>query len=126
MVRVNESRVMVFEPQSPGDFSHYVYAGQGHDFAVGKFGKALAIDAANNLYIVTEARVSIEEYDPASPGTPICRYETPSRQGGIKGMTVNPIRGEVFYFSSKDAKIHQLSACSEGKFKETAKFGCDA
>ncbi len=82
----------------------------------------MTIDVADNLYAVTESGVSIEEYDPASPNTPICRYETPSRQGGIQGMTVNPLRGEVFYFSYKDAKIHQLGACSEGKFKETAKF----
>jgi len=118
----NGARVMVFEPQSPGDFSHYVYAGQGADIAVEKFSEALAIDAADNLYVVTEGGVSIEEYDFDNPNTPICRYETPGRQGGILGMTVNPIRGEVFYFSEKDNKIHQLSACSEGKFKETAKF----
>jgi hypothetical protein len=72
---------------------------------------------------VSEFEVSIEEYDPDNPSTPLCRYETPGRKGGILGITVNPITGEVFYFSQKDKKIHQLSACNkEGALVQTGEF----
>ena len=112
-------RVMAFEPQAPNDFSHYVYAGQSHDIAVGQGGEGLAIDAAGNLYLNAEFQTSIEEYAPANPSTPICRFETPGRKGGILGMTVDPVSGEVFYFSGRDKKFHQLRSCNaEGKLEE--------
>jgi hypothetical protein len=120
---IGTSRVMVFKPQSPGDYSHYAYAGQEHDIAVGKGVENLAIDSAGNLYANAEGEVSIEKYSPSQPNTPTCRYETPSRGGGILGMTVNPTNGEVFYYSAKNKKIHQLAPCNgEGKILQSAEF----
>ena len=119
-----ESRVMVFEPQSPGDYEHYIYAGRSHDIAATHEGvnygpRALSLDTAGNLY--TEANTkAIYEFAPGEP-TPICEYQLPT--GGITGMTVNPESGEVFYFTYKDGKIHQLAPCNaQGKFVETTSF----
>jgi hypothetical protein len=118
----NNRRVMVFEPESPGDYEHYVYAGQSHDIATGRGSSTLAADESGTVYVVT-GETSIEAYDPASPSTPICSFETPNGQGGIEGMTVDPVKGEVFYFSFKNKKIHQLASCNgEGEFVQTAEF----
>jgi len=116
-------RLAEFEPQSAGDYAHYVYAGQGHDVWAGSLHDPSAppfvgnpiFDAAGNLY-GTNAR-HVYELDPSQPSAPAtCQYEFP--QGGIEAMTVDPQTGEVFFFSEKDTRIHQLSACSEGKFTE--------
>ena len=112
-----KKRIMEFEPQAPGDFEHYVYAGQAHDFevAVGQEGARPVADAAGHVYTAFEG--GIEEYDPSSPGAPpICKFTL--ALGGIQSLTVNPQSGEVFFYDSNDQLIHRLLACSEGKFVE--------
>jgi len=114
-----ENRIMVFEPQSPGDYQHYVYAGRSRDI-VNPQGSRLAIDSAGNLYVAGGA--AIYEFSPAEPVAPVCEYQLPI--GGIQAMTVNSQDGEVFYYSYKDKKIHQLAACnSQGEFVETTSSG---
>lgn len=115
-----ESRVMVFKPQSPDDYEHYVYTGHANDVAYKSLGGApqgLAVDDASNLYIQKE-EVAIYEFSPGNNHTPVCEYQVPS--GGLTAITVNPVTGEVFYFSSKNRLIHRMSACNaEGEFEET-------
>jgi DNA-binding beta-propeller fold protein YncE len=112
------TRVMVFEPQSPGDYQHYVYSGRANDIAatnggIGYGPSHLALDDAGNLYTDTER--DIYEFAPGEPDTPVCQFTIAA--GGIAALTVNPQTGEPFYFSYKTKKINQLSACnSEGKF----------
>ncbi len=115
-----EHRLMVFKPQSPGDYEHYVYAGQEHDLATtGHFPVGPVTDAAGHVYVSGEQ--DVEEYDPAQPSAPpICQFAYPA--GGIYGMTVDPATGEPFFYSYKDKKIHRLSACEEGKFVELEAF----
>jgi len=120
-----ESRVMVFEPQSPDDYEHYVYAGRSHDIATDEgsvkyFPERLALDFAGNLYTVSREN-AIYEFAPGDGTAPSCEFKLPA--GGIQGITVNPESGEVFYFSYKNKKIHQLAPCNaEGKLVETTAF----
>lgn len=120
-------RLMVFRPQTPGDYEHYVYAGQANDISSGFFNNHNApsrpmVDEAGHVYISGETY--IEEFDPTQPSTPICTFSRPS--GGIMSATVNPKTGAVFYFTFKDAEkntyyIHQLNHCNaQGKFVEDA------
>lgn len=109
-----ENRIMLFEPQSPGDYEHYVYTGRANDIDV--LGTRIALDYAGNIYASTDQE--IREYNLADPTSPVCEYELAA--GDIRGMTPNPANGEIFYFSSKNKKIHQLAACNgEGEFVET-------
>jgi hypothetical protein len=116
-----EHRTMVWKPQSPGDYEHYVYAGPASDLDLSG---PVFLDDAGNLYNSTSEE--IREFAPGQPGelVSICKYEfpVPVEGGGGAAMTVNPVTGEVFY--TLDAKsIHQLSACDEaGKFEEAGTF----
>jgi hypothetical protein len=115
-----DRRLMVFKPQSPGDYEHYVYAGQGHDLATtGDFPIGPVTDAAGHVYV--KGNEYVDEYDPTQPSAPpICHFDYLA--GGIYGMTVDPATGEPFFYSYKDRKIHRLSACQEGKFVELESF----
>jgi DNA-binding beta-propeller fold protein YncE len=117
-------RVMVFEPQSSGDYEHYVYAGRGDDIAFTQAAVGpqyvpihLALDDANDLYVANER--SLFEFAPGEPDTAVCSYfVVPS--GGLASMTANPQTGEVFYFSNKDKRVHRLGPCDPetGEFAE--------
>jgi hypothetical protein len=117
-------RVMVFKPQSPGDYEHYVYTGRANDIAATKGGVSylpsiLATDSSGNLYTANET--DIFKFAPGQPDTPICQFHLAA--GGIFSMTVNPAGGEPFYYNFKTTKIQQLSACnSEGKFVAKGSF----
>ncbi len=107
-------RLMTFEPQSPGDYEHYVYAGQAHD--VPMIGTSPVADAAGDIYArKLDGIVKIDPDQPADP--PLCEFKFP--KGHIYGITVNQLNGEVFFYTDTDKKIHQLSSCNgTGKFKE--------
>ncbi|MDX6602553.1 MAG: hypothetical protein QOF13_1755 [Solirubrobacterales bacterium] len=112
-------RVMVFKPQTPGDYEHYVYAGKSSDIAAGFLPSnppfRPTVDDSGDVYVSGEAYV--EKYDPAQPSISICSFKLPT--GGIKAAAVDPMSGRVFFFTNKDAKIHQLNPCNaEGKFVE--------
>jgi hypothetical protein len=105
----SESRIMVFEPESPGDYEHYVYTGRANDIK-GISGE-LALDSADHLYVGRES--SIREIAVDNPGSPICEFNLAA--GGIRTFTVNPATGELFYFSYKTHKITQLNTCNSAK-----------
>ncbi|HEX7244500.1 MAG TPA: hypothetical protein VF245_02915 [Solirubrobacterales bacterium] len=111
---------MTFEPQSPGDYEHYIYSGTVNDIGAGFFGEGKypatpVVDSAGNLYVAEET--FIQKYEPSvSRKTPVCSFEL--KVGGISAMTVDPDTGEPFFYTYKDKKVHQLSACKEGKFSE--------
>jgi hypothetical protein len=112
------SRVMVWEPESPGNYEHYAYAGQGRDFVTSSdedWFERLAL--VGNDRIVTATRQIIREFA-TTGGPPICTYLVPG--GGVQGMTANPETGEVFYSPVNDGKLHRLGPCDEatGKFEE--------
>ncbi|HET7444453.1 MAG TPA: hypothetical protein VFJ57_07325 [Solirubrobacterales bacterium] len=114
-------RLMVFRPETPGDYEHYVYAGQAKDIGSGFLPThppyRPVVDDAGDVYVAGETY--IEKYDPAQPAIPICTFSLTT--GGITSMTVNPATGAPYYYSFKvaDRKIHQLSPCNgEGKFVE--------
>ncbi len=108
-----EERVMVFEAG--------VYTGRDHDIAPYPQGpnyipKGLAVDDPGNLYMHSED--AIYEFSAANHLTPVCEFQFTA--GGIKSLTVDPVSGAPFFYSSKGKKeIHQLSPCnSEGEFEE--------
>jgi hypothetical protein len=110
-------RVMTFTPQSPGDYSHYAYAGRPSD--VSGFGGKLAVDQAGNLYVAKET--GIYEFAPGQVTAPAC--EIAIAKGGVGSLAVDSKKGTPFYFSAKNRKIHRLSACNEaGKFTEVEEF----
>ncbi len=121
-------RLMEFEPESPGDYEHYVYAGQSHDVQAGFEGESKlpsmpVADAAGNLYVSEFEGGYVQKLDPHQPGAaPLCEFKVPG--SGVYSLTVNPLTGEAFFFSEKNRRIHQLSAgCNgEGKFTETSSF----
>ena len=118
-------RLMVFKPQSPGDYEHYVYTGRSNDIGAGKLGETRypsrpVIDVSGFVYVAGDE--TIQKYDPAQPGDPpLCEFTF--KKGGIKTITVNPASGEPFFYTYKDKKVHRLSAgCKEGKFAELEAF----
>jgi hypothetical protein len=116
-------RLMVFKPQTPADYEHYVYAGKANDIGAGFIPShnppyRPVTDDEGDIYVAGDDYV--EKYDPTQPAAPICEFEL--KGGGLAAMTVNPANGEVFYYNekSKDRKIHRLEPCNaEGKFVET-------
>lgn len=111
------SRVMVFEPESPGDYHHYVYAGRPHDlsYPIDNIAGILAVDSEGNLYTANPYG-AIYEFDPQDPLAPVCEYQDP--RGGLGGMTVDPATGGIFYFTANTpTKAYRLSPCQpDGKF----------
>jgi hypothetical protein len=120
----SETRVMVFKPESPGDYAHYVYTGRENDIGFSLGGVyttgGVTIDEAGNLYLHTTEFIS--EFPPGEKNTPSCRYKVPG--GGIEEVTVNPKSGDVFYTKEVGGgKIRQLAACNaQGEFKEKSSF----
>jgi len=121
-------RLMKFVPKTAGKFDDYEYAGSGEDIATGFEGEGKRLptgpvaDAAGDLYVGAGAEADrIEKYDAGSPGDPpVCKFTF--AKSGITAATVDPLSGEVFFFSFKAPKrIRQLSPCDEGteEFKET-------
>ncbi|MFL5872196.1 MAG: hypothetical protein ACJ75T_01800 [Solirubrobacterales bacterium] len=112
-------RLMIFKPQSPGDYAHYVYAGKDSDIG-GTFGQPSprypVLDDSGNVYAGGDG--FIVKYDlSVSRDKPVCTYTVGS---GITAFTVNPDTGEVFYYSGANRKLHLLNPCNaQGKFVET-------
>ena len=119
-------RLMVFRPESPGDFENYVYAGEvlaGEGFDLPT---APVADEAGNLYVGGgRGGETIKMFAPEAPaafpapppGPPDCEFSY--AQGGITAVTVNPETGEPFFFSYKKPKvIHRLSACEGANSKK--------
>jgi len=118
-------RLMKFVPKVPGKFDEYEYAGAAEDVGAG-FGAAgqpakPVLDSAGNVYVSSQ-ETSVEMYDTANPGDlPVCSFNF--AKGGISGLTVNPLSGEVFFFSYKLPKrLYRLGPCNAatGKFEGKA------
>lgn len=113
-----QNRVASFKPQSPGDFEHYVYAGQQDDITTGRQSgsfRRLGLVGAGRL--VTATQGTIREYAIGGGSTPVCAK---SISGQVEAMAANPVNGEVFYYTFADRKIHRLEPCNEatGEFQE--------
>jgi hypothetical protein len=114
-----ETRIMSFEPATPGDYEHYVYAGRSHDIigpqATNKHFASVAVDDAGNIYVSEETRIA--EYEPGS-SSPICETPKPTN---IVGFTVDARTGEVFYYNRAKRVIIQLNPCNDqGELTEAA------
>jgi hypothetical protein len=124
-----ESRVMVFKPESPGDYKHYVYAGRSSDIGYTLLEEHkpyfipenLAVDASGDLYMAAGTGDSVVEFNPSAPAAPVCNYKVP--RGGANGIAVNPETKQVYYYTSKDKKhIYQLECNNAGEFTQTDSF----
>lgn len=126
-VSAGSARLMVFKPQSPGDYAHYAYVGDVLSLA-GHLPTAPVTDAAGNIYVGGGAYgKDIKEYAPEAPvaypapapGKPLCSFEF--AKAGIVGTAVNPASGEVFFYSYKLPKrVRRLGSCNPktGEFTE--------
>ena len=107
-----EARVMIFKPETPGDYEHYVYTGETHDIKVGMAAGDLAIDSADDVYVIVgESQVyrflptNLAELNwEASPGCKSTHY------GRLLALTVNPSDGDVFIFGNTGKKLYRLSS----------------
>ncbi len=126
-LREERSRLMVFKPASPGDYAHYLYAGEVASFSgPGTPPTQPVIDAAGHIYtddedVIEERGVEVPSAYPAVSSPPLCSFDF--TKGGITAMTVDPANGEVFFFSSKSPKrVRRLGPCdrSTGKFAEAS------
>ncbi len=103
------SRVMVFRPQSPSDYEHYVYEGRENDLASSFEPRQLALDASGNLFAANLE--AIYEFAPGSPAAPVCHYRVPG--SGLNGMTVDDMHNLVYYYNYKyHGQISMLSGCN--------------
>jgi hypothetical protein len=111
-------RLMMFEPEVPEHYEHYVYAGRSKDVGVTSGENAPlnpTLDDAGNLYVQSENL--IQEYDPSGPTDPVCTFRF--KPGGITSITVDPKTGAPFFYTSKERLVHQLSPCTgSGEFIE--------
>lgn len=122
----NYHRFMVFEPETPGSYDKYVYAGEeltGSTFAGSPF--VASRDASGNIYAVTNGLTEIQMYAPQEPGpypgpaaVAVCSFKF--TKGGILSLTVNPLTGEAFFYSYKQPKrVRRLGPCDPGTGKFT-------
>ena len=108
-----QTRVMSFEPESPGDYEHYVYAGQGRDITAPASNPFSRIALVGSNRLVAASPKLIREYPTGGGKTPVCTFEVKS--GQVVGMAANPLNGEVFYFAEgKTSRLHRLGPCNEG------------
>ncbi len=115
-----EKRVMSFEPEHPGEYEHYAYAGQSKDIVVPhsfvRF-QRLAVIGGGRLVATTDS--SIVEYSTSGGSIPVCTYEP--HGGQVEALAANAVTGEVFYYAFGTAdKVHRLGSCdaTSGKFAE--------
>ncbi len=113
----SQARVMSFKPQSPGDYEHYVYAGQQNDIVTGTEQRFTRLGLVGSNRLVAASAGTIREYALGSSSTPICSLAV---SGQLYAMATNQVNGEVFYFTFSDRKLRRLKACNEetGKFEE--------
>jgi hypothetical protein len=113
------TRLMIFQPQSPGDYEHYVYAGETLGGQAGTIGpRNPVLDDSGHIFVGGEDYIA--EYNLSQLSSPVCAFSI--NAGGITSMTVNQETGEPFYYSYKNEKIHQLACNGEGKFVEKDAF----
>ncbi|HEY2632157.1 MAG TPA: hypothetical protein VGI26_07245 [Solirubrobacteraceae bacterium] len=115
-------RVMKFEPQTAGNYEHYIYSGLSNDIAAGNSLEGFThvpdsptLDAHGHIYVADENHIT--ELDVSSPSAaPLCEF-TFSR-GGILSLAVNPETEEVFFYENKTRSVRRLRPCSDGGFAE--------
>ena len=118
-VEPQQARVMSFRPESPGDYEHYVYAGQGNDIVfahVYEEPERMALVGGDRL--VAANQEAIREY-PLEAGAPAASCAL-AVSGQLFAMAANPLTGEVFYLTFADRSIHRLGPCDPetGEFEE--------
>jgi hypothetical protein len=113
-----QARAMSFEPASPGDYEHYVYAGQGKDITVSYANWFRRIALIGSDRLVAGSKQQINEYPTGGGSTPICSFEVSG--GVLAALTANPLNGEVFLFTQSSRVVRRLGPCDEatGKFEE--------
>jgi hypothetical protein len=111
-----QTRVMSFEPDQPGNYEHYSYAA-GRDIASnGDYFIRIALAGPDRL--VVTAKELISEYSTDGSSVPICNAK--SSGGQVEAMTANPNTGEVFYLTAGSKALHRMGSCNESskKFEE--------
>ena len=124
-------RLMVFKPESPGDYAHYVYAGEmlAASGVGGVFPSGPVLDQSGNIYVGGDTEgEDIEQFAPEAPvafpasshAPPLCTFNY--NKSGITAVTVNPLTGEPFFFTYKKEEtkkwVRSLGPCNP----ETGRF----
>lgn len=117
------SRITSFKPESPGNFEHYVYAGQAKDITIpstASWFRRIALAGPNRIVgLIKDGQ--LKEYATGN-STAICSRELTG--GEPQALAANPVTGEVFVLvSGIHFKLLRLGACNEstGEFPELQK-----
>ena len=111
---LGNGRVKIFRPESPGDYEHYVYAGETHDISIAA--GAVAVDEADNLYVIINgsriARVApVDLSTLVWGGSPDCESAS---FNGLGALAVNTNTGDVFTYGENPSegtkKFYRLSS----------------
>lgn len=114
-----EGRIMIFKPETAGNYEHYAYTGTAHDIPVGQETGGVALDSSGNLYTVAGSS-RVFRFAPLNLAgltwapTPECLSKS---YADVAGLTVNPGTGEVFIYSNGAKLFYRLnsSACAQSK-----------
>jgi hypothetical protein len=105
-------RLVSFEPCVADDYANYCYAaGKDIDAQISHGEPVKQISLIGDDRIVVSGEAAIAEYPIGSQSaTPVC---TRSVSGQLKGMTVNDLTGELFFYRLTDDTLHRLAPCNE-------------
>ncbi len=111
LIGIQEARVMSFEPTQPGDYEHYVYAGQNKDITTSSDNPFIRIALVGSTDLVAGSTELVREYATGGGSEPVCTHHVSG--GQLEGLTANPLTGEVFDFvHGRHGVIHRLGPCN--------------
>jgi hypothetical protein len=125
LVGSHTSRVMSFEPMQPGNYEHYVYAGQSHDITTSSAAPFIRIALVGSTDLVTGSGESVREYSASGGSSAICTRKILPQ---LVGLTANSETGEVFFFAqARHPLLHRLGPCdpTTNEFPETQQLTTD-
>lgn len=114
-----ENRLMMFRPEAPGGYEHYIYAGRSSDLAVGLEPEDVAVDAHGALYLgAAEVTERIYKLEPSESTTPVWEYRASSEVGSI---AVDPETGNLFIYKGSNTNTFVELSSPDGKIIEEFK-----
>lgn len=105
---VDETRIMVWRPKSPGDYSEYEYDGEvAHEYE----DEHVAADSGGDLYVTTNEENTIYKFDSGDLTAPACEFKLAAK--GISALAAGAGSNEAFVFSyKKGGTFYRVNPCA--------------